>query len=65
MPLSTAAAAAVAADSNLIEAVLTGGDDYEILFTVAPERRDSVIEGAKAVGLAVAEIGIRSGAART
>lgn len=37
VPLSPAAAASVAADSALIETVLTGGDDYELLFAVAPD----------------------------
>lgn len=36
VPLSRAARAVLDADPGLIESVLTGGDDYEILFTVAP-----------------------------
>lgn len=36
VPLSPAARAAVTADPALIERVLTGGDDYEILFTAPP-----------------------------
>ena len=35
---SGAARAAVAADPALIETVLTGGDDYEIVLTLAPEK---------------------------
>ncbi len=37
LPLSRAAAAAVAADSALFEIAATGGDDYEIIAAVAPE----------------------------
>ncbi len=35
VPLSDAAAQALASDCNLIEPILTGGEDYEILCTVA------------------------------
>src|SRR4051812_39187035 len=38
VPLSDAAQKVVAAEPALIETALTGGDDYEILCTVAPER---------------------------
>ncbi len=41
VPMSPAAKAAVAADSYLVEAILTGGDDYELAFTspmALPER---------------------------
>ena len=34
VPLSTAARHAIAADAALVETVLTGGDDYEILCTM-------------------------------
>lgn len=37
VPLSPAAAASVAADPGLLETVLTGGDDYELVFALAPE----------------------------
>jgi len=36
VPLSNAARAALAGDGGLLEAVLTGGDDYELLFTAPP-----------------------------
>jgi thiamine-monophosphate kinase len=36
VPLSAPAAAALAGDAGLMETILTGGDDYELLFTVAP-----------------------------
>ena len=37
VPLSTAARAVLTTDSGHITTVLTGGDDYEILFTAPPE----------------------------
>ncbi|MEF3366980.1 thiamine-phosphate kinase [Methylocystis sp. 9N] len=36
VPLSEAARAAIALDAALFETAITGGDDYEILFTAAP-----------------------------
>ena len=42
VPLSEAARAAVAAEPALIETVLTGGDDYEIVLTLAPEKLDGI-----------------------
>ena len=63
VPLSPAASAAVASDSTLTEAILTGGDDYEILFTAAPKHRTSLIERAEAIGVAVTEIGGVTGGA--
>jgi hypothetical protein len=41
VPLSEAAQAALAADPTLIETILTGGDDYEILLTLPPQRLDA------------------------
>jgi thiamine-monophosphate kinase len=38
VPLSDAVRAAASADGELIERVLTGGDDYEIVVTLAPDR---------------------------
>jgi thiamine-monophosphate kinase len=57
VPLSAAARAALAADPALIETVLTGGDDYEIVLTLAPEKFAALRTAAQAVGISVAEIG--------
>jgi thiamine-monophosphate kinase len=57
VPLSDAARAAVAADPALIEAVLTGGDDYEIVLTLPPEKLASFHAAAARAGVAVTEIG--------
>ena len=57
VPLSSAARAVLAADRKRLEQLLTGGDDYELLFTVAPARRDAVLALAARLDLAVTEIG--------
>lgn len=57
VPLSPAAARAVESDSELLEIVLTGGDDYEILATI-PEASAAAFErDARAAGIPVARIG--------
>jgi thiamine-monophosphate kinase len=62
VPLSDAAAAVVAADRAALETALTGGDDYEILCTVPPEKADGFRAAAREAGVAVTEIGcIRAG----
>ncbi|HMN73535.1 MAG TPA: thiamine-phosphate kinase [Rhodoblastus sp.] len=58
IPLSAAARAAIAAEPRLLEAALTGGDDYEILASVPQDRRGAFEADAKAAGVAVARIGI-------
>ena len=42
IPLSSAAKNATIQDSSLISAVLNGGDDYELLFTINPDDVDKV-----------------------
>jgi len=57
VPLSDAARAAVAADPALVEIVLTGGDDYEIVLTLPAEKLDALRAAAHSVGVAVTQIG--------
>jgi thiamine-monophosphate kinase len=57
VPLSEAAAAAVAVEPELIETVLTGGDDYEVLCTMVPDKVASFRAVAAAAGVAATEIG--------
>jgi len=57
VPLSLAARQAVLEDPALLQAVLTGGDDYELLFTAAPEAAQRMAELGRAAGLAVTRIG--------
>jgi thiamine-monophosphate kinase len=57
VPFSDAARAAMTAEPALLETALTGGDDYEIALTLRPERLADFQQAARAVGVAVAEIG--------
>jgi thiamine-monophosphate kinase len=57
IPLSDAASAALAADPALFETVLTGGDDYEIVLTLSPQKLGAFQMAARAAGVAIAEIG--------
>jgi thiamine-monophosphate kinase len=57
VPLSPAAAHALAADAALIEPILTGGEDYEILCTVAGGAAPSFRTAAAQASVAVTEIG--------
>ena len=57
VPLSEAARAAVGADAALIETVLTGGDDYEILLTLSAEQLAMFCSAAEVAGVAATEIG--------
>lgn len=57
VPLSDAAKAAIALDGALLETALTGGDDYEILCTIAPDQCASFEAGAQSVGVMVTRIG--------
>jgi thiamine-monophosphate kinase len=57
VPLSGAAAAAVAADPAAWQTVLGGGDDYELLFTVPQEKHDIIVQVASAAGTPVTIIG--------
>lgn len=57
IPLSAAAAAALAVDPSGAEAVLSGGDDYELLFTASQEKHDIIAQLASAAGTPVTVIG--------
>ena len=57
VPLSPAAAQALAADAALIEPILTGGEDYEILCAVPPDKAATRFDAAAQAGVAVTDIG--------
>ena len=57
LPLSRSAAAAVAARPALLETVLTGGDDYELLFTAQPAEAGALAALARALDLPLTQIG--------
>jgi thiamine-monophosphate kinase len=57
VPLSPAARAALAADPALLPLILTGGDDYELLFVAAPEDTKAVQAASIKAGVPVARLG--------
>jgi thiamine-monophosphate kinase len=57
IPLSKAASAALAAEAVSIGEILSGGDDYEVLCTVAPDAFEAFVAAAKASGVAASRIG--------
>ena len=57
VPLSEAARAALSADAKLIERILTGGDDYEIVLTLPAAQLGAFRTAAENAGVPVAKIG--------
>lgn len=57
VPLSTAARAALAVRPGCMATVLTGGDDYEILFTASPQFAGKVTELSRMLDVPIAAIG--------
>ena len=57
VPLSPAAAAAVAHDPALLPRCLTGGDDYELLLAVPESRQAALLAAARAANTPVTRIG--------
>jgi thiamine-monophosphate kinase len=58
IPLSAAAAALLARGTVGIEAIVSGGDDYEILCTIAEDRFEAFVQEAGQAGVAVTSIGM-------
>jgi thiamine-monophosphate kinase len=57
VPLSLAAERVLEADCNLIQPILTGGEDYEILCAVPPDRVGAFDRDAAKAGVVATEIG--------
>jgi thiamine-monophosphate kinase len=57
VPLSAAVRAALNADAALLPLILTGGDDYELLFAAAPGDADAVQGASIKAGVPVARLG--------
>lgn len=57
VPFSDAVRVAITADAGAIEPALTGGDDYEILLTLAPDKQAVFNAAASKAGVAATEIG--------
>ena len=60
VPLSAAARLCVEREPVLIEAILTGGDDYELVFTVPQRNLDALAKAAAESGIPVTRIGLIS-----
>ncbi|MGC1465889.1 MAG: thiamine-phosphate kinase [Pseudolabrys sp.] len=57
VPLSDAAKAALDSNPALLETILAGGDDYEIVCTVGSQKADALRAAAGKAGVALTEIG--------
>jgi thiamine-monophosphate kinase len=57
VPLSDAARAALSADAKLIERILSGGDDYEIVLTLPAAKFSVFRAAAENAGVPVTKIG--------
>ncbi len=58
VPLSTAAREMVMQDSQLWPTILAGGDDYELLFTIAPQHEAEFLAVAKQLPCGVQRLGV-------
>ncbi|SRR5579871_2941521 len=62
VPLSPAAHQVISAEPELIGTVLTGGDDFEVIATLAPDRFEAFRQEAAAAGVPTTRIGaVREG----
>ena len=57
VPLSSAARGAIAAHPDLLSTVLTGGDDYEIVFTAPPTQKAAIAALSRSSGVPITPIG--------
>jgi thiamine-monophosphate kinase len=58
VPLSAGARAALAKEPALIETIITGGDDYEVVACVPGSKVETLRQQASMAGVAVTEIGV-------
>lgn len=57
VPLSPAARKAIAGDPQRLQTALTGGDDYEVLFTAPPDAAQRISELARSAATGITPIG--------
>ncbi|MEO3475435.1 thiamine-phosphate kinase [Roseomonas sp. CAU 1739] len=57
VPLSAAARGLIMADPALLTTILSGGDDYELLFAAAPGAATALLDAATQAGVAITRIG--------
>jgi thiamine-monophosphate kinase len=58
VPLSSGARAALAKEPALIETIISGGDDYEVLACVPADKIEALRQQASAAGVPISEIGV-------
>jgi thiamine-monophosphate kinase len=58
IPMSTPVRAALASDPRVADAVLGGGDDYELLVAVPEDAVPAFAQGAARVGVSVSDLGV-------
>jgi thiamine-monophosphate kinase len=58
IPLSPAARAAIGADPAVLDQILSGGDDYELLFVAPPEGRGEIMDASLRAATPVHRIGV-------
>ena len=58
VPLSATSRSVLAHDPRLLSALLTGGDDYELVFTASNEQSPAIVAAATRTGVPVTEIGV-------
>ena len=58
LPLSNAFQAQLESDDSLLDLALHGGEDYELLFTVAPEAVSAVVSLGETLNVAVTDVGV-------
>jgi thiamine-monophosphate kinase len=58
VPLSSAARVAFAAHPELFSTILTGGDDYEIVFTASPKQKAAIAALSQSSGVPITPIGV-------
>jgi thiamine-monophosphate kinase len=61
LPLSASASKALAADPKLMLAIAAGGDDYDVLAAVSPEKASDFVAAAGRAGVAMTCIGTLTG----
>jgi thiamine-monophosphate kinase len=57
VPVSPSARLVLGRDPGILSTILSGGDDYEILFTAPPPARKAIAEISKSTGVAITPIG--------
>jgi thiamine-monophosphate kinase len=57
VPLSEAGRAVLASEPAMLPALISGGDDYELVFTAPTEQIDAIARAAAAIGVPVSAIG--------